>query len=94
MGFFIKNPDEGSVVGQFPHLFPSWIAIGYGINGLTGALYVLAGCAIAGVLGVYFVGARLLGRASLASPLRCCRFPSSRSGSRAIRMRRCWRRRS
>jgi len=62
MGFFIKNPDDGSVVGQFPHLFPSWIAIGYGINGLTGALYVLAGCAIAGVLGVYFVGARLLGR--------------------------------
>ena len=36
MGFFIKNPDDGSVVGQFPHLFPSWIAIGYGINGLTG----------------------------------------------------------
>ena len=62
MGFFIKNPDDGSVVGQFPHLFPSWIAIGYGVNGLTGALYALAGCAIAGVLGVYFVGARLLGR--------------------------------
>ena len=30
MGFFIRNPADGSVVGQFPHLFPASIAIGYG----------------------------------------------------------------
>ena len=37
MGFFISDPRRGAVVGQFPHLFPASIAIGYGINGLTGA---------------------------------------------------------
>ncbi|MBE3035451.1 MAG: hypothetical protein IMZ74_19940, partial [Actinobacteria bacterium] len=29
MGFFITDPDTGAVVGQFPHLFPASIAIGY-----------------------------------------------------------------
>ena len=37
MGFFITDLDTGSVVGQFPHLFPASIALGYGIDGLTGA---------------------------------------------------------
>ena len=37
MGFFIQDPDTGTVVGQFPHVFPASIAIGYGIDGLTGA---------------------------------------------------------
>src|SRR4051812_15612310 len=36
MGFFIQDPETGSVIGQFPHLFPASIAIGYGIDGLTG----------------------------------------------------------
>jgi hypothetical protein len=34
MGFFVRNPDTGEVVGQFPHVFPSSIAIGYGLDGL------------------------------------------------------------
>jgi hypothetical protein len=62
MGFFLLNPDTGTVVGQFPHLFPAWIAIGYGLGGLTGALHVLGCCAVAGVLGLYFLGSRLVGR--------------------------------
>ena len=33
MGFYLLDADEGSVVGQFPHLYPVWIAIGYGVNG-------------------------------------------------------------
>ena len=37
MGFFIREPEHGHVVGQFPHLFPASIAIGYGLDGLTGA---------------------------------------------------------
>ena len=37
MGFYLLDADEGSVVGQFPHLYPVWIAIGYGVNGLTWA---------------------------------------------------------
>ena len=32
MGFFIRHPETGADVGQFPHLFPASIAIG---NGLT-----------------------------------------------------------
>ena len=61
MGFFIKNPDTGAVVGQFPHLFPASIAIGYGLDGLTGARRTVGVWAILGVLAVYFAGRRLVG---------------------------------
>ena len=56
MGFFIKNPDSGAVVGQFPHLFPASIAIGYGLDGLTGARRTVGVWAILGMLAVYFAG--------------------------------------
>ena len=55
--------DAGTVVGQFPHLFPASIAIGYGIDGLTGARSAVGVWAILGLLAVYFAGARLCGRA-------------------------------
>ena len=67
MGFFIQDPETGRVVGQFPHLLPSSVAMGYGINGLTGARYVLGVWATLGVLAVYFAGARWLGRPSAAA---------------------------
>ena len=67
MGFFVLNPDEGAVVGQFPHLYPTWIAIAYGINGLSGARWVIGVWAILGLLAVYFTGARLFGRAAAAA---------------------------
>ncbi|HXW07250.1 MAG TPA: hypothetical protein VD833_18585 [Vicinamibacterales bacterium] len=62
MGFFIRSPDTGTVVGQFPHLFPASIAIGYGVDGLTGARRTVGWWAILGVLALYFLGARLVGR--------------------------------
>ncbi len=62
MGFFVVDPDRGTVVGQFPHLYPAWIAIGYGVAGLRGALCTTPVAAILGLLAVYFAGARLLGR--------------------------------
>lgn len=62
MGFFILDPAAGVVVGQFPHLYPIWVAIGYDTYGLTGARYVLGLWAVFSVLAVYFVGAALLGR--------------------------------
>ena len=62
MGFFIQDPENGSVVGQFPHLFPASIAIGYGIDGLTGARGTVGVWAILGLLAVYFVASRLAGR--------------------------------
>jgi hypothetical protein len=61
MGFFIQDPDRGTVVGQFPHLFPATIALGYGVHGLTGARQAVTVWAILGLLAVYFVGARLIG---------------------------------
>jgi hypothetical protein len=62
MGFFIQDPTTGQVVGQFPHLFPASMAIGYGMDGVNGARETIAWWAVLGVLGVYFVGARLFGR--------------------------------
>jgi len=67
MGFFIRDPDAGTVVGQFPHLFPASIAIGYGIDGLTGARRTVGVWGILGLLAVYFTGARVFGRAVAAA---------------------------
>jgi hypothetical protein len=64
MGFFIEDPDSGAVVGQFPHLFPASIAIGYGIDGLTGARRTVGFWAALGLLAVYFAGVRIAGRAA------------------------------
>jgi hypothetical protein len=63
MGFFVQDLEKGTVVGQFPHLFPASIAIGYGIDGLTGARRVVGVWAILGLLAVYFAASRLAGRA-------------------------------
>ena len=67
MGFFIKDPDTGTVVGQFPHVFPASIAVAYGIYGLTGARMVTPFWAALGVLAVYFAAARLFGRSAAAA---------------------------
>lgn len=67
MGFFLLDPDDGRVVGQFPHLYPIWIAIGYGINGLSGARQVIGLWAVLGVVAVYFAGAWLVGRPAAAA---------------------------
>ena len=63
LGFFILDPALGTVVGQFPHLYPVWIAIAYDLFGLTGARYVVGLWAVTGVLAVYFAGVWLFGRA-------------------------------
>jgi 4-amino-4-deoxy-L-arabinose transferase-like glycosyltransferase len=67
MGFFVQDLEKGTVVGQFPHLFPASIAIGYGIDGLTGARRTVGVWAILGLLSVYFAAARLAGRAVAAA---------------------------
>ena len=61
MGFFVLAPSEGTVVGQFPHLFPSWIAIGYGINGLSGARQAVCAWAVLAVLAVFFAARHSFG---------------------------------
>ncbi len=67
MGFYITNLDAGTVIGQFPHVFPVSLAIGYGLNGLTGARDAVAVWAILGLLAVYFASARLIGRPAAAA---------------------------
>ena len=67
MGFFIQNPSSGAVVGQFPHLLPASIAIGYGLDGLTGARRALGVWAILGVVAVYLAGVRWLNRMGAAA---------------------------
>lgn len=62
MGFFLLDPDTGTVGGQFPHGLPVWTAIGYGLDGLSGTRRVVSWWALLGVLAVYFAGAHLLGR--------------------------------
>lgn len=62
LGFFALDQDAGTVIGQFPHLYPVWIAIAYETYGLTGARYVHGLWGLLGVLAVYLVGARLFGR--------------------------------
>ena len=64
MGFWILDPDSGQVVSQFPHLYPASIAVGYGIDGVTGARRTTGFWAIAGLLAVYFTAARLFGRSA------------------------------
>ena len=66
MGFFLLDPDDGKVVGQFPHLYPIWIAIGYGVDGLTGARYIIGLWGVLGVMAVYFAGMWLVGRPAAA----------------------------
>ncbi len=67
MGFFISDLDTGRVVGQFPHLFPASIAVGYGVDGLTGARRTAGVWAVLGLLAVYFAGVRLIGRTAAAA---------------------------
>jgi hypothetical protein len=62
MGFHLRDPDAGTVTGQFPQGFPIWVAIAYGMDGVTGARRVAAWWAILGVLAVYFAAVRLIGR--------------------------------
>src|SRR5688572_9257174 len=67
MGMFVRDPAAGTVIGQFPQLFPASIAIGYGINGLTGGRQAVAFWALLGVISVYFMATRWTGRLAAAA---------------------------
>src|SRR5262245_33092303 len=94
MGFHLRDPDVGSVTGQFPQGYPIWIAIAYGLDGVTGTRRVIAWWAILGVLAVYFAGTRLIGPvpAAAAAGLLCvhviqtwyARYPNSEIVTQAM----------
>jgi hypothetical protein len=62
MGFFVLDASAGTVAGQFPHLYPASLALGYGIDGLTGVRRATGVWAILGVLALYFAGTVFFGR--------------------------------
>ena len=94
MGFHLRNPDTGAVTGQFPQGYPVWIAIAYGLDGVTGTRRVIAWWAILGVLTVYFAANRLIGPlpAAAAAGLLCvhviqtwyARYPNSEIVTQAL----------
>ena len=94
MGFHLRNPEAGTVTGQFPQGYPVWIAIAYGLDGVTGTRRVIAWWAILGVLTVYFAGRRLIGPipAAAAAGLLCvhviqtwyARYPNSEIVTQAL----------
>jgi hypothetical protein len=61
MGFFVERTATGEVAGQLPHGFPASIAIGYGLDGLSGARLAVAVWAVLGLVAVYVFAARLVG---------------------------------
>ena len=94
MGFHLRDPEAGTVTGQFPQGYPIWIAIAYGLDGITGTRRVIAWWAILGVLTVYFAGRRLIGPlpAAAAAGLLCvhviqtwyARYPNSEIVTQAL----------
>jgi hypothetical protein len=94
MGFPLRDPQTGIVTGQFPQGYPIWIAIGYGLDGVTGTRRVTAWWAILGVLAVYFAAKRLIGPlpAAAAAGLLCihvvetwyARYPNSEIVTQAL----------
>jgi hypothetical protein len=67
MGFFLRDPNTGDVTGQFLQLLPISMAIGYGVDGLTGVRMTTGVWALLGMLALYFLGARLVGRPAAAA---------------------------
>ncbi len=94
MGFHLRDPDAGTVTGQFPQGYPIWIAIAYGLDGVTGTRRVIAWWAILGVLAVYFAAGDSIGPlpAAAAAGLLCvhviqtwyARYPNSEIVTQAL----------
>ena len=94
MGFHLRDPETGTVSGQFPQGYPVWIAIAYGLDGITGTRQVIAWWAIFGVVAVYFIANRLIGpvAAAAAAGLLCihviqtwyARYPNSEIVTQAL----------
>jgi hypothetical protein len=63
LGWYLMDPDTGRVVPQGLPLYPAAIAIGYLLGGVHVAVRVTTILAIAAVIGLFFLGRRLLNTA-------------------------------
>jgi len=60
-GLFVANLEHGTVVPQFYHLYPTWLAIGFALLGLRAGLVMTPYLTLLGGLGVYLLARRLFG---------------------------------
>jgi hypothetical protein len=67
MGFLVEDTKTGTVIGQFPHFYPASLAIGYGLDGLSGVRRAAGVWGILGLLAVYFAGSLYFGRPAAAA---------------------------
>lgn len=60
-GFYVSDPSRGSLVPHGLHLYPSVLAIGYGLFGIWGSLWLTSALALLGLVGFYLLVRRLFG---------------------------------
>lgn len=60
-GLFVADLERGTIVPQFYHLYPTWLAIAFSLLGLRSGLLMTPYLMLLGGLGVYLTARRLLG---------------------------------
>lgn len=61
-GFYALDASSGTVLPQFYHLYPLWLALGLWLVGFPGGLWVTPVLACWAILSLYFAGRSLFGR--------------------------------
>ncbi len=59
--FHIRNTSQGIVQASFFHLFPIWIALFYGLFGMSGAFFTTPFFGLLALLGVFSLGRQVFG---------------------------------
>lgn len=60
-GFFIADEERATVLPQFYHLYPTWLAIAFGLVGFSAGLFMTPYLSFLGGLGFFLLSRRLLG---------------------------------
>lgn len=59
--FFIADMEQGTVVPQFYHLYPTWLAIAFSFLGIKAGLLMTPYLSLLGAIGAFLVARRLFG---------------------------------
>lgn len=60
-GFYALDEPWGTIVPQFYHLYPTWLAVGYRLADLEGLLWSVPWLGMWSLLALYFLGRKMLG---------------------------------
>lgn len=60
-GFFVADEERGTVLPQFYHLYPTWLAVAFRLVGLPAGLWMTPYLSLLGGLGLFLLSRRLLG---------------------------------